>query len=1026
MKHKCSRIVTLIVLSSLVLGGVAEAKPKKRAKADAGANASVHSEESVEGALRFRPGDESGNELKALKTEMLVIKSEKRALAEILRLQKKYKGTPMEPEILFRLAELYMRRARSHRFFEVHKGSDQVMSFVPTLVKEASEAKEIRKAISIYQELQTRFPDYRNMDVVIFNTAYAYQQLADDKRAEAAFARITTEFPRSILVPDSFLAIGEINYNRRQFAKALENFHAVRKYPQARVFPYGLYKAAWCYYNMQDAQSGLRQLEEVVKFGREVAEQKRDSKLDLRKEALNDMMLFYSDAMPAAKAVEYVLAQSAGLDPAPVIIRLADLYDHHSRFADVEVVLQGMLSKIDKSPSHSVVHERLVWNYEKMRARPKAVVQMIDMNKHCKQMPADPAPGSKAARAQAAAQEQNNSGSDVQLPPKSDCLARIADVSKKLATKWHGLWKKKQPTEELAAASEQAYKLYLENGAAASDPELAQIRYQYGEILFQRKNYREASTQYALVQDSKPDAKLSHEAAYAAIVSLEKATDNKWNDADEKLFVKLSDVYLIKHSKGQWALDLQFKRAFIAYEKERYDEAGVGFKKIGWSTPVTDQSRERVLKSQDLYLDILNVKKDFTNLKVAAQSLVQKGIGDATRLTAVEKIYREAYFAEIQQSEEKGDLKGAVAAYKKFALDNKTSELSSKAWWNASQLQFKMGDAQGGAETCYQMHTHFPKSSNAKDCLTKAAQTYEAAAQLEPAARVLLSLADVEETNQNKWRELSADFSALSGGRRRAVDAYLKLAEKEKPSRQLALFEKILALEKLENNTKGVRTIQDKIVALGLEPSTSEIQMEHAEALFERGQLADAFQASRKVLGRGATKELQARARMLQARVLEDEFRKQSVKSRVERIAMVLGLKTEKLEKAQRAYQEAIKYGDPKVSVQSMRYLADCYHHYSKSVREMELPSTLTEQEREALKAELDGLVIPMEEKGLDTLNQALQAARKFDLHDGSIAEIQSDMNKMNMKSSGSMPAELKPPPIVLPGFSTALLGVGL
>ncbi len=981
-----------------VVAAPAEAKPAKGA------------DDTVEGALRLQPGDESGNEMKALKTEMLVMKSEKRALSQILRLEKKYAGTAMEPEILFRLAELYMRRARSHRFFEVHRSSDQVMSFVPTLVKEASEANEIRKAIATYRKLQAKFPSFRNMDVVVFNTAYAHQQLGEDPQAEAAFARVTAEFQGSPLVADSHLAIGEINYNRRAFDKALRSFQAVREFPAARVYPYAIYKAAWCHYNMQDAASGLRRLEEVVKFGRQAAEKKLDSKLDLRKEALNDMMLFYSDAMPASRAVDYVLAQSEGLDPFPVILRLSELYDRHSRFNDVETVLQGAVAKLPGSPGLPAVHERLVWNSEKMRARPKAVAQMIGMNEFCKGLPADKKP---------------QKGAEDQGRPKADCFAKVADASKRLATKWHGLWKKKQPTEELAAASEQAYRIYLDNGAASADPELARIRHQYGEILFQRKNYREASAQYALVQDSKPDRKLSHDAAYAAIVSLEKATDNRWSEEDEKLFARLADVYLSRHPQGEWALDLQFKRAFIAYEKERYDEAAAGFKKIGWTNAVTDGNRERVLKAQDLYLDILNVKKDYTELKNAAQSLVKKGIADAGRLAGVEKIYHEAYFAEIQRLEEKGDLKAAAEAYKKFALENRASELSAKAWWNASQLQFKMGDAQGGANTCYHMHKLFPKSSNGKDCLMKAAQTFEASARLEPAARVLLNLALVDEPNQEKWRELSADFFALSGGRARAVEMYVKLADKRKPDQRLGLLEKALALEKLENNAKGARAIQSKLLAMGLEPSASEIQMEHAEDLLERGRLMDAFNLSKKILGRGATKELQARARFLQARVLDDEFRKQSVKARVEKIALVLSIKTEKLEKAQRAYQEAIRYGDPKISVAALRKLADCYQHYARSIRDMRLPGDLNEQETRALRAELDSLVIPMEEKGLDSLGQALQMARKFGLHDGSVVEIQAEINELNMKAGAPAPAEMSPPPMALPGFSTAFLGVG-
>lgn len=998
--HRGSLICSLLTAALAVVLSAASAQARSKKKPV---------EDPVAKELRFKEGDELGNELKAVKTEMLVMKSEKRALAQLLTLQKKYAGTPMEPEVLFRLAEIYMRRARTQRFFEVHRESEQVMSFVPTLVKQASEAAEVRKAVGIYDGLQAKFPNWRNMDIVLFNTAYAKQQLGEEKAAEVYYRRIFTDYPNSNLVPDSYLSVGEIDYNRREFAKALESFKMVKKFPQARVYPYGMYKAAWCHYNMQNAPAAIHELESVVSFGKMIAEQKKDAKLDLRKEALGDLATFYGEVHPSSKAVDYFLKQAEGLDAAPILLRVAELYNRHGRFNDVETVLSDLLKRIPESESAATVHEELVWNYERMRLRPKAIAQLTAMNAYCKELP-KPAKAAKPAKTNEPAAADRS----------ADCLAKIADVSKKLATKWHALWKGKQPTEELAASSEQAYKLYLDlyvdNNAVAADPDLAKIRFSYAEILFQRKKYREASAQYALVQNSNPDPTVSHDAAYAAVVSLEKAVDNKWNDQDEKIFVTLSDTYLTKFPKGQWSLDLQFKRAFIAYEKERYDEAAPALKKIGWENPITEQNKERVLKAQDLYLDILNVKKDYTTLKQAADSLVKKGIHDGARLTAVEKIYREAYFAEIQQQEEKGNMKGAIDAYKRFAIENKTAELAAKAWWNASQLEFKMGDAQAGANTCYQMHKIFPNSPSGKECLMKAVQTFEASGRLDAAARVLLNLALADEKQANKWRELSADFFALSGGRDRAKQMYLKLAEAEKPAKQLPYFEKVAQLEKLDQNSVGYKKMQAKIIALGIEPQMSGMLIEQAEEMFDKRNLTEAFNLSKKVLGRSLPKEIQARARFLQGRVLEDEYFKQSVKTRVDKIAMVLAIKTEKLEKAQKAYQETIKYGDPKMSIAALRRLADCYLHYSQAVRAMPLPQNLPENDLQALKAELDGLVVPMEDKGIDTLSQALDAARKFSMHDGSIVEIQNAINQVNMKKAGFV--DVSVPTIVLPNIS--------
>jgi TolA-binding protein len=970
----------------------------------------------VERELKFKLGDEPGNEVKALKTELLVIKSEKKALEQLVKLQKKYENTRMEPEILFRLAELYMRRARSERFFEVHKNSEEIMSFVPNLVKAASETAEIRKAIAHYQRIQEKYPRFRATDVVLFNSAYAYQQIGDDHTAEGLFDKLIKLHPSSQLVPDAYLSVGEINFKARTFQVALENFRAIRKFPKARVYPYGLYKAAWTYYNLQDANSGMTQLEEVIAYGHEVVKNSWDSKLDLRKEALGDLALFYSDTKPSKSAVDYLRLQAQELDSSIYIMRLAELYKRHARFADVEIVLKDLLAKMPDSEAVASAHEELVWNYERTKRQGESVDQLVAFDSYCE---------ASAAKALAILKKKN---SKAELP-RTECQTKISETSKKLASKWHALWKKfssPDSGQQLASSAEKAYRLYLKT-ALPKDADTATVRYAFAELMFARKQYREASDNYAMIEEYqkqgiKVDQKVSHDAAYAATVSLERAAGDKWNDEDEKRFNVLAENYLSRNKNGQYSLELRFKRGFIAYEKERYDEAAPQFKKIGWEeASLNGQWPEKVVKAQDLYLDILNIKKDFKGIKEATQQLLSRSnTQDATRSGHIEKLYREAYFAEIQQREEKGDLPGAVDAYKKFALENAASDLAPKAWWNASQLQFRLGDAQGGANTCYQMHKLFPNSSNGKECLTKAATTFEAMGRLDLAARVLLNLATVEPDNQNKWREVAADFFALSGSAERAIPMYLSLAETLKGDKQVHMLEKAAQLAKDTSDAKSLALIEAQFTSKGIEPQASRLVVEQAEQAFEQGDQTKAFNMSKRIISRDSLpKELQARARFIQARVLEDEYRKQSVKARVERIGTVLALKTEKLEKAQKAFQSAIRYGDAGVSVKSLKRLGDCYIDYAKTVRSMTLPASISAADQQAFKAEIEQLSIPMEEKGIESMAQALDTAKKAQLRDGQIADLQVELGRLNMKPITAPAVTVAAPLTYLPQFTS-------
>src|ERR1700733_11585995 len=85
--------------------------------------------------LKFKPGDEKGNDVRALKAELMIADQESKAVTQIQKLLKKYKGTSLEPELLMRLGELYIRRAKSDRFLEVHRESEDVVRVSPTLVK---------------------------------------------------------------------------------------------------------------------------------------------------------------------------------------------------------------------------------------------------------------------------------------------------------------------------------------------------------------------------------------------------------------------------------------------------------------------------------------------------------------------------------------------------------------------------------------------------------------------------------------------------------------------------------------------------------------------------------------------------------------------------------------------------------------------------------------------------------------------------------------------------------------------------
>lgn len=944
--------------------------------------------------LQLVVGDEKGNDIKSLKAELLVSATEARAIQQLQKLIKKYKNSPLEAELHFRMAELYMRKSKTDRFFELHRESETVVHLAPRVIKDASSKESVNKAIATYGLIQSRFPDFAQIDLVIFNHAFARQTLGQDKEAEALYFSLISKFGTSPLVPDAHLAVGEITFNRGQFPQALEHFNAIKKFPESRVYPYGLYKAAWTYYNMRDAERALKKLEEVVAYGKFVAQERIEARLDLRKEALSDMTLFYEDVYPSKDAYKYFREQ-AGDEVGPILLRMATLYERHSRFHDQQIVLDEFIERMPKSPLLPQVHNDLILAQDHLRQKEKSVARLESFAKLCD-------PNGNWLKSVAKTPEETKKTQD-------ECVNTLNDTALKMAKKWLKGWKKTPGETSFADASEKAFQIYLRT--PGTDEERLQSRFTYAELLFARGKFRQASAEYATVGRAAPAGQLAHDSGYGALISLEKAVGDKWSNDDEKNFHQLATEYIAKNPKGQYRLDIEYKMALLAYEKERYDEAAPLFLRLGNEFAKT----EKGIKAQDLYLDILNIKKDYAGIRNYTQDLLKLNPEQA-RQAKMQKLYEHAFFLQIQAMEEKGQNAEALKGYQAFHKQNPSSPLAEKALWNAMQLQFKQGDALNGARSAEEYATKYSSSPQAINALLRAAQTFEQMAQLSEAAKVLVKLAARDDKASRQWKELAADFYALESELPAAKKLYGELRATGTPEQKVAIVNKLEALEKHYGTEASHKEFVKMMIDQGIQPQANLAKIKGVEAQFEKGNFTEAFNQAKHFLGTSMTPNEKARLRLVQAKILEDEFNKQSVKSRAERVGVVLAIKTEKLEKAQDAFQSAIKYGDPRVSLEAFEHLYGCYSSYVKALKEMPAPAGLTPADEAAFRGELERLVIPLEEKSVDTLAQALTFARKQQFLDGTVARLEAELNRINQQQNkvNIMP-ELRLPAMVVP-----------
>lgn len=971
---------------------------------------------------KLRVVNEKGemDDYKATLTEVLITKNEAKAMQQLNKLIGKYKGSPLEPGLLYRKAELFVRQSKSARFFEFNRAEGNLLTLIPNAMKSATSQGKLKQAVNIYEEIEGRYPNYSELDSVLFNNAFLRQQLSQDDKAEKIFRNLLKRFPESILVPDTHLALAEMYYQKRKYDMALVDYEAIKQYPLARVYPYAIYKTGWTKYQLKDVEGAMKELELVIDVTEKLAQQE-NSKINLKEEALSDLVLFYPEAREAKRAYSY-FKKFAGDKTGQYIISLSRLYERHSKFKELETVLNDLISNMPKSVDTSVAYKMIVENDLMARNYEKATDHLASFETHCmkyfKQEYNKPDPNAKIKdpKQKAIADEMDDE--------VKSCPVVLAKESLKLSIRWHKEWQNKSKKakdgnldksdikriDSIADATELAYSIYLRNSVQSEKKDT--VRFNYAELLFQRKKHRLASEEYYKVAVSIKDPKIMHEASYYAIVSLESAVGDKWSDDDEKKYSSLADLYTTKNPKGKFVIEVKYKKAFIAYEKGRYAEALPTFKQIGWSGKGDEKL---IVKSQDLFLDILNIQKDHKELVEATDHLMSLK-PSAERKAALLKINRESQFALGNDLEKKGNLDEAVVVYNKFAHENLDSKLADKAMWNLTQILIKKGDVKAAADKSFELYKLFPKSEFAKKSLQKAAELYEFMADTVHAGVTVAELAKVDTKDSVKWTKLSADFYILSNEFKKGVDIYKEMLKTPDEKMRKDIVGALIRLD--TSNIYSTKEVKDLIAKYGGAKYSDEAISSAQKAYREKNPTL-AFKLSSQIVGdKNAPDDMQAQARFIQAEILRDEMVGQSVKTKVDRLEMVLTLKTEKLDKAQRAYQATIKYGDPATTLRAFYSLAKMYAHYVDALKGIQITDNITEKDKKLLLEEIANIVIPIEEKIADTLQAGIDFAKKYPAYDGYAFELRNELNRVNFKGLKYVKYNVEMPKAALPNVN--------
>jgi TolA-binding protein len=601
---------------------------------------------------------------------------------ELFKLTQRFKDSTRRGELWLRLAELYVEKAGIIDFRKQSDYDTQLREYFDgkTKVKpklDLDDARDYnRKAIELYEWFVRDFPHDEKMDQALFFLGYNYFELNDSKKGLYYYTRLTKDYPNSAFIIESHFALGEYYFENEKWKQAAEHYQEVTKHKHHRLYGFSTYKEAWCYFRLGHTGDALATMERLIRENRDAAqsaaEGKKVSRVRLEKEALRDLVLFYSDEHDPKKAVEYFNG-IAGDEAQSYLEKLAYLYVDKGNRDGARYLFNYL---IEKNPTNSKAFD---YKYQVIQAFASAT-KTREFREELYAWVRDFGPSSKWYQANKANTELIESSSKL----RETTLKNWVLTQHQTAQNSHAKF-----SQGLAY---EGYKVFLQefpNSTATAD-----MQFFFAELLYDMERFDEAGVHYRWVVENAPNSKYSSKAGENIVLALERdipkdeeiaASVGKsldpvpFNPRIDK-FVQATQWYLTKFPHSPKAAEIKFRVGRLYYQHNQFDKAIPYFKEIVRAYPKTKYADY----SANLLLDAYNLKKDYSGLEKAGQELLaEPSIAGSAAGNDIRNVLEKAQFKKAQDLEVSKDYGGSAAQFEAFAKQNPTSPLTSAAHFNA-------------------------------------------------------------------------------------------------------------------------------------------------------------------------------------------------------------------------------------------------------------------------------------------------------------------------------------------------------
>ena len=358
-----------------------------------------------------------------------------RSINETDKLIAKSRNAPYLPDLQFRLAELYVEKSRYVYYLQAEtrpEGSKGALVSPETKLYK-------QKAMQIYNRLLREFPDFKDADKVTFYLAHEQREMGEFDNLLKTLADLVKKYPSSPLRLDAEQILGDYWFDKADLKQAEERYRAILDAPPSPVHDLARYKMGWIRINQQNHNEAVTFFEAAAASA-PLPGADLSKALNVKREALLDLVYSYTEARPAKGALQYF--EKLSESRATFSLALDKLSNRYFIKQQYEYAIPALRKLLEIQPDPELEVERVGKLYDSIKAA-KGKVQ--------------PKPEDVSFIVRAAVQVKLDPTRDE--PSRKRTLGELEEMSRDLATSIHAQAQKKddKPLYVEAAAAYQRY-----------------------------------------------------------------------------------------------------------------------------------------------------------------------------------------------------------------------------------------------------------------------------------------------------------------------------------------------------------------------------------------------------------------------------------------------------------------------------------------------------------------------------------------------------------------------------------------